>query len=299
MARVKQLTVLSGLPGSGKSFKAEELLRANKYAMRVNKDLLREMFHFSTYDATREQTVVQVEYSLVEWLLEDGHDVIVDDTNFNPKHMEKYQAIAEEEGATLQVIRMENDVELCIKRDAKRAKNYKVERSVGADVIKNMAYKNGILAQLRPIAVVNLDVLSDAAHRQHYIKNANITNGSAKPDWPGFYSQCYRDQPINANIAKLVEYKEQGYEIVLVCSYPEQYRGLRTKWLEHYQVPFDRMLMRPDGNYEKDEVLKKKMLDNYINKDMVEIWIDDRPVIIKMIKANGIKIEQVGSGIEY
>lgn len=48
-----KLTIMRGLPASGKSTKAKELLSVGN-TVRINKDLLRTMLHFDTFTGRNE-----------------------------------------------------------------------------------------------------------------------------------------------------------------------------------------------------------------------------------------------------
>jgi len=138
-----KLTLLSGLPGSGKSTTAEQLVKQNRNAIRVNKDSLREMFYFLPKDwggpdsklfrPSVEEEVFEAEQLLASFFLERGFDVIVDDTNLRPRYVIPFQAIAESLKAEFELIKLTVDVETCIERDKNR------KHSVGENVIRQLA----------------------------------------------------------------------------------------------------------------------------------------------------------------
>jgi len=78
-----RLLLLKGLPASGKSTYAKELEKQGW--ARANKDDIRKMF-FSNYTHKDEAEVVRMEDARVVAALLDGKNVVVDDTNFAPKH---------------------------------------------------------------------------------------------------------------------------------------------------------------------------------------------------------------------
>ena len=87
-----------------------------------------------------------------------------------------------------------------------------------------------------------------------------------------------------------------------------------TEWLKKYKVPYDLAAMRPDkfqedswpiadGNpatkemrYMSDDILKKKMLDTFIDIDEVFLVIDDRDKAVKMWRKLGLNTFQVAPG---
>src|SRR4028118_939881 len=130
---MKRVIVLVGLPASGKSQFARELLLSEPGKwVRSNKDLLREMAHASHWSPAHEKFILQLRDTIILMALESGKHVIVDDTNFGPhiehiKQLVKGKAIVEVNDSFLQV-----PVEECIKRDLKRL------NSVGKEVIMKM-----------------------------------------------------------------------------------------------------------------------------------------------------------------
>jgi len=80
-----KLLMLKGLPGSGKSTYAKTLLEKGGW-VRVNKDDLRAMMHNSKHSSKKEVMILRVRDLIVKEALERNLNVVVDDTNFHPKH---------------------------------------------------------------------------------------------------------------------------------------------------------------------------------------------------------------------
>lgn len=117
------LFVLQGLPGSGKSTKAREILEANpdQRYVRVNRDTLRDMAHFGrTGEKDKEAAISIIKFATIEALLAEGYSVISDDTNFRKEPLDKLKDIARRQKAAFILHRVNTPLEECIKRDAKR-----------------------------------------------------------------------------------------------------------------------------------------------------------------------------------
>jgi predicted kinase len=123
--------ILKGLPASGKTTYA----RAMEGCRRVNKDDLRAMFDNGRYSPENERLIAGVRDLAILAGLAWGN-VVVDDTNLDPKHEAQIREVVGPL-ATVQVIRLDCDVEECIRRDAARP------HPVGEDVIREMDRKWG------------------------------------------------------------------------------------------------------------------------------------------------------------
>ena len=146
-----QLLMLKGLPASGKSTYAKELVE--KGWVRANKDDIRKEF-FPDYDYKNEKEVVTIEDNDIRSALARGKNVVVDDTNFAPKHQTRLEAIAKEFGAEFRLLFIDTHIEECIKRNRKRA------NSVPMEVILGMHRK--YIAPLREKKVEYNDNLEEA-----------------------------------------------------------------------------------------------------------------------------------------
>lgn len=136
------LTVFVGLPGCGKSTRAEELLtaaaRAGRRAVWMNRDRLRDTLSTpGTYQRPEtEDAVTLVQRAGIRELLGAGWDVIVDDTNLRPEVVGWFQNIAAALGAQFALVDMSGvPVEVCVQRDAARPdRGFPPQRWAGARV---------------------------------------------------------------------------------------------------------------------------------------------------------------------
>lgn len=289
-----KLTILKGLPASGKSTMAQELCLKNKKTARLNKDLLREMLHFGGYHGDNERWVVQFEYDMAHQLLAHGYNVVVDDTNLNPAHERKYREIAEPEH-TVEVVRMSTSVDECILRDGVRKSMG--QRFVGKDNILNMAFQFGLVQQHNTCVVFDMDgTLAEVTHRRHFVRDLPA---GQKPDWDAFFKACPDDTPRQAVVEKLLAAKAAGHDVIVCSARPEPYRDMTAAWLGKYGIPYDRLIMRRNRDYRPDEIVKKEFLDKYLDRTKIVKVYDDRPKIVRMWRAEGLDCEDVGDGVEF
>lgn len=127
-----KLIICKGLPASGKSTWSKEYVKNNENTVRVNRDEIREMLGKSWDTNYENKVVVPGERKFVRAALEQGINVIIDDTNLNPSVMEMWKRVGKEMSAEIEVKEFDTPLEECIKRDLQR------DRTVGEAVIMRM-----------------------------------------------------------------------------------------------------------------------------------------------------------------
>ena len=140
---------------------------------------------------------------------------------------------------------------------------------------------------------------------------------NGKLDWDVFAapnSILALDKP-NAPVIKMAQmFKADGFKIVIFSGRNDRGFDATVQWLNDFKVPFDLLVMRPDkfkdkswpiadGNpatpdmrFMPDEILKKKMLDTFVDIDDVFLVVDDRDKVVKMWRDLGLNTFQVAPG---
>ena len=145
-------------------------------------------------------------------------------------------------------------------------------------------------------------------------KKSLKSNG--KMDWDIFFdaSNISLDLP-NEPVIKMAQlFAEDGFNIVIFSGRNDRSFHTTKSWLSRHRVPFHKLIMRPDkfqkdswpiakGNpatkemrWMPDEILKKEMLDTFINMDEVFLVVDDRDKVVKMWRDLGLNTFQVAPG---
>ena len=129
-----KVLILKGLPGSGKSVYAMELMSREKDWIRVSRDNLREMLYFKAFTRTKEDRLVYYMKQILTDLIREGNDVIVDNCHLDPEHIKLVHDAILFSGAEceVEIKEMDTPLEECIARDALR------HDSVGETVIRKM-----------------------------------------------------------------------------------------------------------------------------------------------------------------
>lgn len=276
-----KLLMLKGLPGSGKSTWARQFIADNRGWVRVNKDTLRSMIVYHRKD---EDLICQFRDTIIIHAFIDKKNVIVDDTNFHPKHERALRSIADAHGAEFEVKVFDTPIEDCIKNDLKRPE------SVGERVIRQM-HEQYIRPVIRakypqditlPKAIIcDLDgTLAHAGHRNVYDA-----------------STCDDDDidPVVQDI--LFRYADAGHKILFTSGRDEAYRPQTKIFLLRAGMDDYELFMRPYGDRRKDHVIKLELFErNIYGRYNVEFVLDDRQRVVDMWRDVGLKVLQVEEG---
>lgn len=137
--------------------------------------------------------------------------------------------------------------------------------------------------------IVDIDgTLADVRHREHYLDK--------RPrDWKSFFAEMGSD-PLFEEVAFLLHAVwrgKLGVDIVLATARPSNYDAMTVGWLRFNDVPYHHIVMRRAGDSRDDAIVKGEMCDA-IQKHYKKIVlvIDDRPEVVKMWRARGLKVLQ-------
>ena len=279
MKKRQKLLMLKGLPASGKSTYAKEL--ESQGWSRANKDDIRKMF-FPDYTHKDEKDVVEIEDAEIIAELRDGKNVVVDDTNFAPKHQQRLEKIAKDMNADFEVLFIDTPLEECIKRNKKRP------NSVPLEVIMNM-YRQYI-APLREKAIEYNDNLEEAI-----LVDVDGTLAHICDRDPYDASRAMGDSLDDAvsNIVNMAY--GHGYKVIVLTGRHSGHLRVTTEWLEEKGVNYDEIFCRDEGDDRPDYIVKRELFEaNIRDKYNVKYVIDDRPSVCRMWRSIGLKVLQVG-----
>jgi predicted kinase len=278
--RKPQVVLTKGLPGSGKSTWAKaQVAKYPDRFKRVNKDDLRDMLHDGKFSKANERSVERARDSLVMLFIEQGFDVIVDDTNLASRHFDHLSQLVN--GIANVHVQDFTHVPIaeCIKRDLLRA------RSVGERVIRDMHNRHLVAPvspptydpQLRDCIVVDLDGTL-----------AIITDRS-----PYDAANCERDA-LNHPVANITA----KYQHVVLCSGRQvEHREPTERWLASNGVQYDELWMRATGDNRQDSIIKEELYRAHIEGRWNVLFVlDDRQQVVDTWRRLGLTCLQVAPG---
>lgn len=274
--------MLKGLPASGKSTYAKELVTKDHNWVRVNKDNLRAMMNNGEFSRKLEEQIVITERELAENALKLGKNVVIDDTNFNLTHERYFMQLAKYYKAEFEIKFFDTPLEECIKRDNKRP------NGVGETVIRRMynqylKSKPAVYEHDRSLpTAIMCDIDGTLAHMKD----------RSPYDW----GRVDTDE-VDPTIKNLLDVLKDKYFIILVSGRDEVCREKTEKWLRGNDITYGMLLMRPEGDIRKDSIVKREIFENYIRDYYnIQFVLDDRNQVVEMWRSLGLKCLQVQEG---
>jgi predicted kinase len=303
----KRMVILVGLPGSGKTTCALSEYASEQWK-RISYDDLRWLDAEGkpkdyVYNSQNEKLIkARAEQIAINAAL-DGQDLVIDNTNLSASAMNRWCSHAFDFHMKVEVVPFDTPLAECVRRDDLRDG----PRKVGRAVIERLALFTGrvIWPADQQIVIVDMDgTIADCSHRFYFIDAAS----NIKKYWHGFFSACGEDAPIKP-VVQWVRSLKGKYLVCIVSGRPVDECGkLTVAWLAKYEVPYDHLFMRAGGDHRPDTIIKGEIVSMF-PKDtgfdtpnihpQIAFAIDDRPSVIRMWESRGIKVFDVGAGVEF
>ena len=274
---MKKIIILRGLPASGKSTYAKQLVKDNpNMYKRLNRDSMREMLDGYHFSRSNEKFVKRLRDWLITESLRDGKHVIIDDTNLSETNIRRIKQLAQEytkeSGHQIHVEIKEFDVPLAelLDRDSKR------EKKVGRKTIINMyqqfkAKRIGDYSNqnknLPPAIICDLDGTLAIMH-----------------DRSPFDGKACESDLLNESVYDVLEtYRKSGCKIILLSGRTDDSMPETKRWLEKHKVTYDHLYMRKADDSRKDSIIKIELVNTHItDKYWVKFVLDDRNQVVDM-----------------
>ncbi|GAA2107817.1 AAA family ATPase [Streptomyces synnematoformans] len=299
--------MMTGLPASGKTTKARQLLAAAAGRMRrVNMDDLRAMLDHAgpgtaTWSKAHEETVRDIQDAAVRAAVDGGFDVVVDNTHLTPRLPTRIKETVR--GDAVFVVHDLTHVppEECIRRDALR------DAAVGEQVIRRLAdsHKKATRGGWRLTA----DWLNDLPAVKPYEPDTTLRSAllvdidgtlalKAESRGPYDFERCGEDtlnEPVRYTLR--AHRAATGDRIVLLSGRGEEYRPQTEAWLAEHRVPYDELWMRAAGDRRRDDLVKAELFDAHVrDRFRVRFSLDDRDRVVSLYRRMGLACWQVNYG---
>lgn len=138
--------------------------------------------------------------------------------------------------------------------------------------------------------------LANIEHRLDYVR-------SKPKNWKAFDAGIPNDK-VNEPVARVflsMAASDFNNDVVLASGRNERSRQATEDWLEinglgHY----DKLYMRKADDYRADDIIKNEIIDEIVADygKLPDLWFDDRPRVVKAVRARGIFVFDVYQGEE-
>lgn len=287
-----------GIPASGKTTWAREAANNDKSIVVTSRDDIRAAYGWkSGFDEGR---VTRIQRSQMEAAFLDGFDVIVADTNLNPKFRKDLIKFCHQHGHDVVTKVFPISLDEAILRDSKRQSHM-----VGADVVKRFydmyqqqqpqdevfpipeaaPYSHGKGKDFREPAVV-VDI--DGTVARHVNRS------------PYDESKVLDDEPIE-DVVDVVGALSGLYRLVFVSGRTDSCREDTIKWIQRefgliHGEDFE-LHMRKTGDQRPDYVIKTELYDQHVIPFYnIKMVFDDRDQVVHHVRRRGITVAQVAPG---
>ncbi|CAN5467296.1 hypothetical protein BH10CYA1_BH10CYA1_47100 [soil metagenome] len=128
---MKRLILLVGIPGAGKTTLAKKIMEKGFHCLSA--DPIRQELYGNAAEQGDKEEVFRIFFERLEAALAKELDIIVDNTNLNPRQRKPLIERAQKAGYTdIQLWLLDVPLDVCLKRNANR------ERVVPDDIVANM-----------------------------------------------------------------------------------------------------------------------------------------------------------------
>ncbi|MNF64840.1 hypothetical protein D3C84_465850 [compost metagenome] len=198
-------------------------------------------------------------------------NVIISDTNLNPKVRNMWEGFLAELGYSVEIHTFPVALEETWKRDTYRA------NGVGRDVIYSQ-YEKWLDFTGRKTYSPNQDkpktIIFDIDGTLACMEGVR---------GPFEWDKVGLDSPKQLIVDMAKGYEAQGYTILVVSGRDGSCYDLTHQWLKDNQVPFTYLFMRKEGDMRKDTIIKEEIFWNHIADHWnVQGVVDDRPSVVRL-----------------
>lgn len=273
-----KVIILQWLPASGKSTWAKEHCKKYPNFIRVNKDDIRAMMA-SDFSKPREEVVLAMRDQAIKSAIENWFWVVVDDTNFEQKHIDRIKGLSSE----VEIKLFDTPLSVCIERNKNR------ENPVPQDVIESMARKYNVGKEVNefekviqdPTLTIAVIVDIDWTIADHWERN------------PYDMSTVLLDKPIG-DMIELVKVLSETYAIIFVSGRSDICEKDTFEWLtKYFPHMWIELLMRKEWDNRKDSIVKYEILQTLIKYNFISYVLDDRDQVVRMWREAWLRCLQV------
>jgi predicted kinase len=304
---MNELRILVGVPGSGKSTYANQLVKSEPSFVKLSRDEFRHMLKDAWFPGEEvEHLVTALIDGATKSALSKGFDVILDNTHCTLRTLKD---TIRKWGKESRIVIKYIGEELTPKQ--LRERNNTRDKPVPEAVLDKMQKgftavckaKKDIQALVNEVATSALPTQSAFKQDESLPKallfdiDGNVAHMNDKRG-PFEWHKVDMDDP-DENILNLARALSKSYKIVFMSGRDESCRELTIEWLQaYYKNEEIELYMRPKNNFQKDNLVKLDLFNKYVkDKYYIEAVFDDRDQVVAMWRNElGLKCVQTAYG---
>lgn len=293
-----KLTIVRGISGSGKSTWAR-----SQAAVVVSRDDIRIGIFGVEYDPNVEENVTLIEHAMIAAYLKVGKDVVSDNTNIEPKFVKAIAKIGYRYGAEVELKVVDVSLAAAKKNNDHRA--MMGGRHVPHEVIERQhsrfqSTKNFVLPDVPAL----IPYSGTPGKPKAFLVDIDGTLAHMRDLRGPFDWKRVGVDDCDATIAEIVMRLSSSWRIagptlttIVMSGRDEICREQTIGWLRDWEIPFDELFMRPQGDFRADNIVKHELFNTYVRDNYdVQFVLDDRDQVVDMWRAMGLTCLQVAPG---
>lgn len=256
-----KLIIIRGLPYSGKTNKAIELLKQHENIIRLSKEDLARMLFCNLDKAINienKKYIVDLFNKAFNRAILSRKSIILDDINISDNAVKYYSFIAKQNNYKVEIVNNSIDLQQCLLQDVLS------NDPIGKERIKKLAINNINLSDDEFI-IYDLSCVLNNDERKKL-----CTDLSGNIEYDNFYDpQLVSMDILDVSISKSItrDY-ETGFKIVIITDIPESLSNQVLKKLDHYDILFSSILFRDDLDKSDPSRAKINILKKYIDHEL-------------------------------
>lgn len=296
MKKNKQILILVGVPGSGKSTWAKNYIRNNGDWVRVSRDDLRLMLtQQQKVEPKMEDMINDLMDNMIESSISKGKNVIVDSTNLKRTLLDGYVTRF---GTIADISYRVFDISL--KKAIEQDKNR--EHSIGEFGVTEHYKKYKILIDSFPFQPTTKQKESHINPKVNecdaVIYDIDGTLSLLKNREYDDFHLVHRDDYNEVVGETIAFHRSKGRKIIILTGRSDEYRKETEDWLDLYGVEYDELHMRESEDRRRDKLVKREIYNNQIKPQHKVLCVyDDRISVIKEWNDLGLFVFTVNQGL--
>lgn len=297
---MKNIKLLIGISGSGKSTYSHELWKTNpSNFVIINRDKIRELLfgytessihnYYKRNDIAKlEKKVTKYEDTLIYEALEENKTVILDATHLEKKYIERHEYW----NVPIELVWFDIDLDTAIERDSIR------NRKVGKDIITKQYNKYiNLKKSLEHYKFIPHSIKQDLNLPPCILYDIDGTIAQMHNRGPFEWNKVKEDYMIYSVVSTidwLSDLDSKNRPTVILCTGRDGVALQDTiEWLNSNEIYYDDIMIRNEKDMRPDWVVKEEMWKNISKQYNIIAMYDDRLQVVRRARALGLKVFNV------